>query len=145
MKTKKIGNKNMNWIREIQHEIRAIKTDKKELVKFGLVVGGVFVGLSLLFESYFLILLIIGLALVVGGVILPKILRYPYIGWMSTAVILGFFVFRAILVVLYLVAIIPIGLLSQIFRGDFLNKGFRKNRESYWIKHQDQSSPENPY
>lgn len=135
----------MNWIKEVKSDIRAVKTDRKELVKFGLVVGPIFIVLAFLFGRHTAILLTVGSTLVLGGLISPKILRFPYIGWMSFAVILGFFVFRILLVVLYFAVIMPMGLIGRIFRGDFLSKSFKHKKESYWVKHQDQSSPENPY
>src|SRR5688572_22875347 len=78
----------------IGEDIKQLKTDTATLRKFGLVVGGVFVAIGLLFllrhpnrTPYFAWP---GGTLMVLGAVLPRGLRWVYIAWMSLACVLGF-------------------------------------------------------
>ena len=130
----------MNWIKEIKYEIKSIKADKKELRKFGLVVGGVFIALGFWLTNYIQYLFFVGVMLIVGGILYPLGLRYLYKIWMSMGTILGFIILRIILVLLYAVAIIPISFLSKIF-----GKKEKSQKPTYWIKYSKPSNPEEPY
>ncbi len=135
----------MNFVKEITSEIHSITTTRKELVKFGLIIGPIFVVLSFILKQYFPLLLTVGIFLLILGMLAPKLLRYPYVAWMSFAVIMGFFMFRVILVILYYLAILPIGLISRVFGRDVLDRDFSKKKESYWIPHTTNGTPNDPF
>ena len=135
----------MNFLSEILFEIKSIKTGRKDLVKFGLIIGIIFVVLSFLLKDYFTVLFSIGIALVLGGLVAPTLLRYPYLAWMSFAVIMGFFVFRIILAILFYLVILPIALIAKIFGRDVLDKNFQKQKESYWVPHVSSGTPNDLY
>lgn len=133
------GKKNMSWINNIKIELGQINTARKELVKFGVLVGIILGLLSFVFDRFDIYLQVISVFLILGGLIYPKILRRIYIVWMSFAVIMGFFVFRIILVILYCVAIIPLGFLYQLFRKE------KKNPHTYWQPYVKGGQPEDMY
>ena len=74
-------------------EIRNIKRTKKDLRKFGLVVGLFFIIIAaVLFwkgNQSFTYFFIIGLTLIIGGAAIPVILTPLYLVWMTFAVIMG--------------------------------------------------------
>ena len=117
-------------------EIKHIKTGKKDLRSFGFTIGIILLLVAaFLFyrekESFQTFLYIagvfIGLAL-----ILPSMLKPIYIVWMTFAVILGWFMTRVILSLLFYVIITPIGLVLRIFGKDFLELKKQAVQGSYW-------------
>ena len=117
-------------------EIKHIKTGKKDLKSFGVTIGIILLLVAgFLFyrekESFQTFLYIagffIGLAL-----ILPSMLKPIYIVWMTFAVILGWFMTRVILSLLFYVIITPIGLVLRIFGKDFLELKKQAIQGSYW-------------
>ena len=123
----------MSIINDIRTELSEVKKTGSDLRNFGLIVGGITVLLSL-FSLWFFGTwsLIIGTALVVLALALQRTLLYPYLAWMLVAVVMGYVVSRLLLVVLYLSAILPIGLLMRLLRKDPLHRRFEAG--SYWHK-----------
>ena len=119
-------------------EIKNINTDKKEIRKFGFLVGGVLVAISifLLWKglSYFKLLLVIGITLILIGFFIPKILKPFYIIWMTFATILGWIMTRVILTILFYLIVTPIGLVARMFGVKFLDLSWQSNVNSYWNK-----------
>ena len=120
----------------IKEEIKNINSSKTELRKFGLTVGTVLViiGLVLFYSeksshTYFLS---IGGALIIFGVVVPKILLPIQKAWMAIAVVLGFIMTRVILSVLFYLVVTPIGLLAKLLGKDFLDRKIEKNKKTYW-------------
>jgi hypothetical protein len=104
---------------------------------FGLVVGGVFVALSLFwllrgkFQLVAPYLLILGASLIVSGLIVPKALVWPNRLWMGLAEVLSFVMTRLILAIVFFLLVTPIGLLRKMVGGDPLNRRAAR-AESYW-------------
>ena len=118
-------------------EIKNIKSGKTELRKFGITVGivlGVLGGLLLWrgreFYSYFLVASAI---LIVLGLLSPTILLPFQKAWMTIAVVLGWFMTRLILGILFYLVFTPIGLVTRLFNKEFLELKIDKMRDSYWI------------
>ena len=134
------GGKNLNWIKEISKEIKALDTSSKEIRKFGLVIAialgviGSFVYVK--FGNFDVVgwLWGIGLLFLILGFILPSVLRPVYRIWMLLAYFIGGIVSRVILTVLFYVVLTPTGLVLRLFGKDVLDQRFEKDRESYWIK-----------
>ena len=121
----------------IREDIKQLKTGDRDLRKFGLMVGGVFVLLGLLFlwrhpgrSPYFLWP---GGALMVLGAILPRALKWVYVGWMSIAFALGLVMAHVILTLFFFLIITPIGLMARLFGQDFLSMKLDRAARSYWI------------
>src|SRR5437667_11440530 len=88
-----------------------------ELRKFGLTVGGIVALMGLWFwwraKPLFPCFLVSGVLLVLLGAVVPRTLKFVYIGWMSLAFILGFAVSTALLTVLFYFVVTPVGLIAR--------------------------------
>lgn len=120
----------------IKEEIKNINSSETELKKFGLTVGTVLViiGLVLFYfeKSSYPYFSGLGAGLIIFGVVFPKTLLPIQKAWMAIAVVLGFIMTRVILSILFYLVITPIGLLAKLFRKDFLDRKFEKNKNTYW-------------
>ncbi|MFO1514979.1 MAG: SxtJ family membrane protein [Verrucomicrobiota bacterium] len=121
----------------IREDIKQLKTGERDLRKFGLMVGGVFALLGLLFlwrhpgrSPYFLWP---GGVLMVLGAILPRTLKWIYIAWMSVAFVLGFVMAHVILTLFFFLIITPIGLVARLFSQDFLSLKLDHAARTYWL------------
>ena len=117
-------------------EIKHIKTGKKDLRSFGVIIGIILLLIAgFLFykekESFQIFLYIAG-SFIGFGLIIPIILKPIYIVWMTFAVILGWFMTRLILSLLFYVIITPIGVVLRIFGKDFLEIKKESVQGSYW-------------
>jgi len=121
----------------IRADLEKLKTGARDLRKFGLMVGGVFVAIGVLFllrhKSNYPIFLGLGSTLIVFGAIRPRALKYIYVAWMALAFTLGFVMSNVILTVFFFLVVTPIGLLSRLFGKDFLARKLDKPGASYWI------------
>tara|TARA_B110000003_G_C16591726_1_gene512123 strand:- start:583 stop:996 length:414 start_codon:yes stop_codon:yes gene_type:complete len=117
-------------------EIKHIKTGKTELRSFGVTIGIILLLVAgFLFykekESFQIFLYIAG-TFISLGLIIPIILKPIYIVWMVFAVVLGWFMTRVILSLLFYVIITPIGLIMRAFGKDFLDIKKLAVKGSYW-------------
>ena len=124
----------------ILDDIRELKTGPRELRKFGLLVGGVFAALGVMFwlrhKPAFPYLLTPGLGLMVLGVVWPRALKYVYLGWMEVAFLLGFVMSNILLTLLFFLVMTPIGLVARLFGKDFLSLKLDRAAPTYWIRRQ---------
>ena len=122
----------------IHADLEKLKTGARDLRRFGLTVGGVFVLLGVLFllrhRSSYPSLLAAGALLTAFGVIWPRALKYVYIAWMALAFTLGFVMSNVILILFFFIVVTPIGLLARLFRKDFLARKWDTQAASYWIQ-----------
>ena len=120
----------------IKEELKLIKEDKRSLRKFGITVGAVLllIGATLfLFDkASYLYFGGVGLILILLAVVLPNALRPVNKIWMTLAIILGWFMSRVILIILFYLIITPIGLLLKVFGRDPLNLKSDNSLSSYW-------------
>lgn len=134
-------------------EIKDIKSTRKELKEFGLTIGIILVILGAValwrekgISAYFLGA---GALLITLGFLLPGVLKPFQKIWMSFSIIIGFFVSRFILSVLFYAVLTPIGLFMRLFGKDVLDQRIDKARESYWHDRtseiKDRKSYENQY
>src|SRR5690349_6788938 len=104
----------------IQADLKNLKTGARDLRKFGLTIGSVFLFLGLLFwlrhRPGYPFFLGTGGVLIAFGVTWPRALKYIYIAWMALAFSLGFVMSNVILVLLFFVLVTPIGLLARLFQ-----------------------------
>ena len=121
----------------IRADLEKLKTGTRDLRKFGLTVGGVFMllGGALLLRhrlhySYFVAA---GAALIGSGIIWPRALKYIYIAWMTLAFALGSVMSSVILTAFFFLFVTPVGLLARLFRKDFLTQKLDAQAETYWI------------
>lgn len=125
-------------ISDIVSEIRGIDAGKRAIRNFGitfLVVLSAIGGL-LLYKGKALGYTCVGCGVLffLLGVWAPDALRKVYKVWMGLAVVLGYFMSRIILSLLFYVVVTPIGLTMRLMGKDILNQKWDKNADSYWIK-----------
>ncbi|HWQ90633.1 MAG TPA: SxtJ family membrane protein [Clostridia bacterium] len=120
----------------IRQDIQELKTGRRELRNFGLVVGGVFVALGLFFwargKPYFPYCLLPGVALVLAGLLYPRALKQVFIGWMAVAIVLGFIISHVILTAFFFLIVTPIGWIARLAGKDFLSLKLDRQAQSYW-------------
>src|SRR6202030_1042050 len=114
----------------IHADLKKLKSGARDLRKFGLTVGGVFVLLGVLFlfrhRSSYPFFLGAGAVLTAFGAIWPRALKYVYIAWMALAFTLGFVMSSVILAMFFFLVVAPIGLLARLFQKDFLARKWDK-------------------
>ena len=129
----------MNWINEIRSEIISLEISRKKLRNFGILIGGIFIIISawLVFKNHqnlaIYLLFSLGIILFSGGLFVPDLLKTVYKIWMGISIIIGWFVSRIILTILYFIVITPLGLILRLSGKKFLDIDFKDKQESYWI------------
>ena len=117
-------------------EIKNIKTGKKAIREFGILIGIIlFIIAGVLFyqeKESFEIFIWLSVVIVSLGLMLPIILKPFYLIWMTFAIILGWFMTRFILSILFYVIISPIGLFLRLFGKDILGLHYDRSIQSYW-------------
>ena len=117
-------------------EIKKIKSKKSDLRKFGITVGVILLIVAgFLFwreKESFRFFFNGGIILFVFGIVMPVVLMPVYWLWMILTTILGWFMTRVILSLLFYVIITPIGLISRLFGKQFLELRWDKLKGSYW-------------
>ena len=117
-------------------EIKNIKTEKGDMRKFGIIVGIILliIGAWIFWkeEETFKYFMGIGLFLLLSGICIPLYLKKVYWVWMVLATILGWFMTRVILSLLFYLIITPIGLISRLFGKQFVELKWDKKSKTYW-------------
>jgi hypothetical protein len=130
-------------------EIKNIKSSKSDLRKFGITMGIVFglIGGALLWreKDYYTIFVILSTAFIITGLVIPVLLKPIHKGWMTFAVVLGWFMTRLILSILFYCIFTSIGLLSRILGKQFLDLKMDRTRESYWIMREPRTFDKKDY
>ncbi len=130
-------------------EIKKIKSGKKELREFAMVMGGFFALLSIALWfrhkpfSHFAIVsgLFLVCAVFVPAVVLKPIQRT----WMTLALLIGSVMTRVILTVLFFLVITPVSLISRLFGGKYLDLSLDRKTTSYWERKEEKSSDPKQY
>ena len=121
----------------IHADLKKLKTGPRDLRKFGLMVGAVFVAIAIVLwfrhRPNYPFLFGIGAALIAVGAIWPRALKYIYIAWMALAFTLGFLMSNLILTLFFFLVVTPIGLLARLIGKDFLGRKLDRKATTYWI------------
>ena len=116
---------------------------KKQLREFGMLIGLVFpilIGwlLPLLFGHEFRTwTFLVGITGLILGLIAPRLLYYPYKGWMAIGLTLGRFNSRIILSLVYIIVLLPIAFVMRLIGYDPLRrrqkgaKSYRENKQKH--------------
>ena len=104
---------------------------------FGLVIGLAFVVIGIWkYKSgawSHLIWIAIGAAFLLLAIFMPRLLRPAKTLWLRLGQLLGRFLSPAMLSAVYVLSIVPIGLLLKLFGKDSLQRAHDPKSESYWI------------
>jgi hypothetical protein len=130
--------KQQSWAAVIAEEVRAVREDPSSLRKFGLTMGialAAFGGLFLWRERAVApYLLLIAAAFLFLAVLAPRALKPIQRGWMTLAIVLGWFMTRLLLVIVFYVGITPIAMIARLTGKRFLKLDFDPAAETYWEK-----------
>ena len=134
-------------------DIKNIKSTKKELKEFGLTIGAILVilGLVVLYKNkpMYPYLLGVGVVFITAGLLFSSILKPLQKAWMALSIVIGFFVSRIILTILFYLVITPIGIVIRLMNKDILDERIDKRKDSYWhirdAKKEPKESYENQY
>lgn len=112
------------------------KLDRGTLRRFGLLVGGVFIGLFgilplLLHRPPHTWPWIVGGILVVAGLVWPMGLKWVYVPWMYLGHALGWVNTRIILTLVFGLVFIPIGIGKRLLGRDSLERRFEPDKPTY--------------
>ena len=122
---------------DIREDIQQLKTTGRDLRKFGLTVGGVFILLGGLMlwrhKAHWPCFFWPGATLMFFGAMLPRVLKWIYVTWMSVALVLGFIMAHVILTLFFFLVVMPIGLVARVAGKDFLSLKLDSSAKSYWI------------
>lgn len=120
----------------ILEDIRNIKSGKKELREFGLTIGVVLMLISGLAlwrgKGSWAYLLMAGLLFTGFGIAAPAPLKPLQKIWMALAAVIGFFMSRVVLAILFYCVVTPIGIVMKLFGKDILDERISKSCPSYW-------------
>ncbi len=130
-------------------EIRNIRSEKSDLRKFGLSVG-IVLGLigGLLFwrgKDYHSYFLVISAALIISGMIMPAVLKPFQKAWMTLAVVMGWFMTRVILSILFYLVLTLTSLIGRLAGKEFLDTKTDKSRPTYWNYRKPEKFNKNGY
>ena len=133
-------------------ELKNIKINKQNLKQFGLLFGTIFlcIGIYLLFilnKQVYPYFIVTGVLLFIIAFTVPTILKSFYFPWMVFATILGWFMSRLILSLLFYLVFFPIGFFGRIFGYGFIELKWNKDSKSYWNQRTEQieNDHENQY
>ena len=87
--------------------------------------------------------------LILSGLTRPALLKPVQKVWMSFAVVMGWFMTRVILAVLFFLVVTPIGVIFKVLGKDIIGVKIDKEAESYWAEkgnvNKDKSSYEKQF
>ena len=130
----------------IIEEIRAIRSGRRDLRKFGITMCiALAVLAALLFwrgKGFYVYIGLLSPVFLVLGLAAPVVLWPVHKVWMSLAYVLGWVMTRVILSLLFFLGITPVGVLGRLFGKKFLDVGMQDSRQTYWIpRNQEDQSP----
>ncbi len=120
----------------LKEEFKNITSGRNELKQFGLIIGGIL----LVIGSYrwwkihpdCFYFVISGVLIILAGLIFPVILKPFQKVWMVIALVLGWFMSRLVVTVLFYLILTPIGLIAKLAGKQFLELKPKKSQKSYW-------------
>lgn len=128
-------------LKMLKEEIKHIDTSDNAVKKTSLTVGVVLLIITFILWYYgntsFIYFGAIGGIFIILSYIAIPLLRHFHKLWMSLALILGWFMSRVILIILFYLVITPIGLIAKIFGKRFLELKIDKSAETYWEKREN--------
>ena len=122
----------------IIEEFKNIKSGARELRQFGATMGFALLALGIVVllrkKDFSVALWGTSVLFFMLGFLAPVSLKFLHKIWMSLAIVMGWFMTRLILSVLFFVILTPVSLLARLFGKRFMDTGFKGGaRESFWI------------
>jgi len=121
----------------IIEEIKNIRSGKKELRQFGIIIGIACGLLGVLLwwrgKTSYSYSFIIAAAFLFFGFTVPTVLKPFQKVWMTISILMGWLMTRVILIILFYGILTLIGLIARFCGKDFIDKKVNKKAKSYWI------------
>jgi hypothetical protein len=137
----------MNIIEDIKSEIRAVQREPSSrdltiLALLFLMLGAAVGGYQLLWKGaasgwYWIIA---GVVLCLSRLITP-LFRQLYSLWLAFSVILGYFVSRIVLTIIFFLVITPMALIFRVIGKDPMERKLDRKATSYWSKKEQEANP----
>ena len=129
----------------VRDEVAALDLSRRTLLRFGVVVGGVFLALAALsavrhdgtLTRVAQGFAVVGGVLLLGGLVAPRALGSVYRAWMTAAFVMGFVMTRLVLTAAFVLVFAPVGLVFRLLRRDVLDQRPDPAAPSYWIRRTD--------
>lgn len=141
----------MSLISEVREELARQDNSPREMKKFGFTLAIALAALAALIyffssqPSRALWPGCLGVALLILALLFPRALRSVRLMWMACATVLGYFMSRLILTVIFFLIIVGIRIIMTIIGKDILHKSLETQKESYWIQRQNNIKPSADY
>ncbi|MFA5146651.1 MAG: SxtJ family membrane protein [Candidatus Omnitrophota bacterium] len=120
----------------IWDEIKAIRSGKKELREFGFTFAVIFAILGGIVlwrgKGSWPYLFTAAVLFGIPAAALPAVLLPLQKAWMAFSVVIGFFMSRLVLALLFYGVVTPIGLLMRLTGKDILDERIDRGKGSYW-------------
>jgi hypothetical protein len=129
----------MSIVRDVSTELKKLKQDRSALRTFGLTmaVAVALIGVAMRFVGHHphraFWTWMAAAAFLAFGLVAPRALAGFHRLWMGLAFVLGWFVSRIILSVIFFGIITPIGVIMKIAGKDILSEKIDRNASTYWI------------
>jgi len=121
----------------ISEEIKSIKSEKKDLQQFALIIG---ILLSLLGTflcrrsvEYYWGIFVVSLICLFVGLVSPRLLRPLYTAWMTVGILMGWIMTKIILAILFYLIVTPMGLSIRFMGKDLLDLEISDDDSTYWV------------
>ena len=130
---------------EIRAEFRRLKTGVEDLKKFGITMA-VILGLLTCLAGYedswaAPYLAVLAVAFLLFGIIKPSFLKHVYLGWMALALVMGFYVTKIIMALLFYGMFTPMGVIGRLFTKDMLDEQADPQAQTYWQPYPKKQDP----
>ncbi len=136
-------------IKDIAHEIREIESGKKSVRKFGIILSVIlFIVAGLLWRKdnpLWMEFAAGGAAAGIAAYIVIPVIKPLYYGMTVISIVIGYFVSRLILAMIFFLLFAPIGVAARIFGRDLLNKKIDRTATTYWLKKEKQTFDKKQY
>ncbi len=125
----------------LKEEIKHIDNSENAVKKTAVTVGIVLLIITFILwwsgkTSFIYFGMVGGLFIIISYIAVP-LLRPFHKLWMTLALVLGWFMSRIILIILFYFVITPTGFIAKLFRKRFLELKIDKNAKSYWEKREN--------
>ena len=136
-------------IKDIRFEIREMVSDKPTVRKFGIIFSIILLAIAgwMWYKNNSLWTWFGSGAAVMAllAIFLTTVLVPLYKGMTVFAIIIGFFVSKVIITLMFIVFFVPIGLIFRVLGKDLLDKKINKNAASYWLKKENTAFSKDKY
>lgn len=139
----------MSILSDIQYEIQHLNRSRTALRNFSLALGILMLCLSGLAwwksNGIWPVWAVVGCAMIMMAFVTPLLIKPVYLVIASVAAVVGYFLSRIILMLIFLCLVTPISVVMRILGKDPMHRRIDKHRPSYWIQRTKKSETEADY